>query len=232
MKNIIKLNLIFLLLTILLSKAEAHITRPIFIDSVIKISQFSITYENYYNPSGFFYGLKKNAYFNNYMVGLLKKTAGGIQYDFVLGKGKMEIGKRESDPADGLVGHIGISKDIWGDLVVFPVWKWYIGLTGARYDLTDYIGEDIDIKYSYLCADVSLSCSKRWNRFIPYAGVDFFLKSEKYREKTTQSSHSSEGSGLSPFAGCRIKTLERIFIHGQVNFIDKAGYMGSMEFVF
>lgn len=210
----------------------ANLIRPHFLDTTLETEELGSVYENYSRTTTFFYGHIKKVEFNNYLFKTLKRTVTGIEYNILLGVGAVKIDGRKTDTPGGLTAHFGISKDIWGDLVVFPTWKWNIGISAGSFIFRKYLGKNIDMNYNFIAANIAISCSKRWDWFIPYAGVEFFLAYDEFLENITGVTQYSTTNGFTPFAGYRIQLSYRWFIQMQTNIINKTGYSGSLEIVF
>lgn len=215
-----------------LSWPLAGIVHYCLLDTALESEEAGVCVENYYTHTEFFYGHMETARFSSYMVRLADRTMKGTEYNLMLGGGSADVDGRRSSGLSGLKGHLGISRNIAGDLVMSPVWKWYLGLTCGCYDLDEYEDIKIDIGYRYMSVDLAILCAKRWKSFTPYLGADFELKNEDYEEGTTGASHDSASSGVSLIYGYRLQVYGGAYVQMSGTFMNENGYSCLMGLMF
>ncbi len=223
---IITLVILFLVYCPLFS----HPVNPYLIETTLETEKINFTYENYYRKTIFFYGYKKKIRFKNYLLGFTKKNKSGLEYSLSSGLADVDLDKRKTDKY-GYEIRFSLSKDIWGDMIVFPIWKWYIDISKGDYNFKNYLKEKIDIDYKFTAINLSLICSEKFGLFIPYCGVVFFCIMDKYTENTSLFSSSSVTNGLSPFVGIKLQLLNKLSIQWETGFINETGNSISLEFV-
>ena len=218
--------------TIFLLKASPQ---NIFIgETTLESSEFKITYENYKRNTQFFYGHIKEIHFRNYSLNYSDSRG----YDFGVFVGDVNVAGRKSENL-GYGVRLGISRDIWGDLVILPLWKYYAGISGGLFNISKYHSVPIDIDYKFLSFNLAILCAKTLSIgsrtstgiFIPYGGVRFFYNIDEFKENRTDVKHSGNRSGFSPFIGVKVPVMSGFSIQWTSQFIDEKGYSLSIGYL-
>jgi len=161
--------------------------------------EIKLLYYSYMRESAFFFGNKKNFNFNE--IGIrytLKIKFTEINTDFNFGK--LDIAGRKTIK-DGFNARVGIARNIGGDKILSPEWKWGFYLGAGKYNLTRYLSSNIDISYEYLMSDLMLSVSKKIKLLSTYGGIRFFYSLNSIKENQTKEKNFFRQSGFAPFIG-------------------------------
>jgi hypothetical protein len=207
---------------------KASLINPIIEETSIKSQKISLSYKDYHRPTVFFHGYKKNIYFKNIFLNLAYKTAKNMEYSINIGKGAVYLDGRKTNKY-GYEVRLGLSSDIWGDLIVLPLWKWHIDIARGEYDFKEYLKNRIDIKYNFTACNLGLFVTKKFGIFVPYSGLSFYYLLDSYKEKTTGLSKSSGTSGLVPFCGIKFQLFNNFSAQFESEFNDEKGFSFSLS---
>ncbi|MFH1414918.1 MAG: hypothetical protein ABIH89_02395 [Elusimicrobiota bacterium] len=204
----------------------AHSLNPHIAELLSPSARIYAFYENYSRPTVF--GYNERVSFSNCFTGITVHTAKGMDYGLSLGTGGSELaGRTTSEYGYEIRG--SISGNIWGDLVVFPAWRWNLTISHGLATYKRYQSYDIDIEHRMFGAGLALICARQIGFLTPYAGAEFYTVEDNYSENMTGTSYISENSGVSMLTGIKITVHELFYISLEGQFLDVKSISGAMN---
>jgi hypothetical protein len=228
MRLVVFLLAIFSIVGLFAAPANARVFNPVLLQDIFAAKKISLSYEEYTRETEFFYEYKKDVSISNYLVTLAGRTRGDFEMYADIAFGQADVDGRKSTDY-GYEVRLGVSRDIWGDLELFPIWKWSFSVSRGAYELTKYQENKIQMDLNFTSLGMSVMTAKKIKRFIPYAGISFTYNMDKFEEKTTGTTESSTISDFSPFAGLKISITERIFLTWKSAFSGEKSSFGALE---
>lgn len=225
--NKITVFILFFLIVVLAKKNFAHPFYPYTRDVTIKKDEISILYENYTRKSKFFFDYSEDLKFNNYGLKYSYKLPTLWEYHICVLGTYPEIKSRKSTSM-GYEARLGLNKDLWGDNVVYPLWRILLDISGGA--ANQYKKDKIDIEYKYLSVNLGLMISRRFGRYVIFSGAGFSYTFDNYTEDITEETYDSKISGFFPFVGVRGELLKYLSVQIESNFIDQKGISASILF--
>ncbi len=190
-----------------------------------------LSYSYINRETEFFHGYKKDI--NIQGTGLAYGLSRPMGMDFVISLHKLNAdldGRKTERPHLG--AKASLNKSISGDLITNPLWKIHLSLMASSMDLKEYKNKNIDITHSFLQAYLSLSVSRNFYGFIPYAGARGKYLYDEFAENKTDKEISSTFSGADFFAGIKAAITRNIFAQLEVYAGDTQGGVIGAGFAF
>lgn len=229
-KQFVNILLVFIIFFSIIQKTHAHPINPNVRQSSLRTNIIGFAFEKYSRPTQFFSGFQKDAEFTNKMI-IIKYPMPyfkNIEFMVNFGMNDLEIFNRKTTD-NGYDIRIGFIKDIWGDQIVFPLWKWQLDFSRGMYKLKDFNSDEIMINFDYTSVSLSIYASKKYYFLSPYIGALFFYSLDKFYEKITDKTKKTAISGLSPSIGIVLEPIKNIIIRGELDFLDINGFSVSSE---
>ncbi len=227
----IPLTLIKIILLCTYSHLYAYSINPHLVDTVFQNERIYLSYEEFSRKTEFFFGYKEDINIKTGLLNYTRKNISGLEYALGIGLSNADLDGRSSRK-HGYDIRVSFSNDIGGDLFILPLCKWYFDVSGGNYCLDKYMGNKIDIDYRFYSVNLALILAKNFGLLIPYGGVKFSYIMDKYIERVTDLSYSSETSGFSLLSGLKLKIYKGLNVSCEMQIINERGSSASLEYIY
>jgi hypothetical protein len=220
-----------LLINTVVISAYAHPLNPNITSPSFRRNRILLSQEAYSRKTIFFFGLERDISINGPSLTYTLCSAAGMDYYLTIQSCSAEIDGRKTE-RNGYAARLGFERDIWGDLIIFPLIKWTLDASYSNFSLEKFSNSNIDIGLQSYSINLSLIAALKRGPVIPYAGVKFCYAADEYIENKFDIKYSSDSSGASIVTGLKTSAINGFSARLEAIMIDEKSFSAGIEYEF